>query len=187
MSRSTNGVSRKHGEVSRALWNKLWPERKVTEVPITSITNGVHPATWVAPPISALYQQLFGENWLEMARHASAWAVGIEKLSDEDLWHAHELLKQRLVAFVRDRLFETRIARGENDDHIEAARAIFDPSVLTIGFARRIAGYKRWDLLLTDEQRLMKLTGDQRRPVAVRLCRQKLTLTITAPSSSCKS
>jgi starch phosphorylase len=165
MSRSTNGVSRKHGEVSRALWNRLWPERKVTDVPITSITNGVHPATWVAPPISALYQQLFGENWLEMARHASAWSVGIEKLSDEDLWHAHELLKRRLVAFVRDHLFETRMARGESDDYIEAAREIFDPSALTIGFARRIAGYKRWDLLLTDEKRLMKLIGDLRRPV----------------------
>lgn len=165
MSRSTNGVSRKHGEVSRSLWNKLWPERRVTEVPITSITNGVHPATWVASPIGALYQQLFGENWLEMARHASAWSVGIEKLSDQDLWQAHELLKRRLVAFVRDRLFETRMARGESDDYIEAARAIFDPSVLTIGFARRIAGYKRWDLLLTDEEKLMKLIGDERRPV----------------------
>jgi starch phosphorylase len=165
MSRSTNGVSRKHGEVSRSLWNRLWPERKAADVPIKSITNGVHPATWVAPPISSLYQQLFGEHWLEMARHASAWSVGIEKLSDEELWHAHELLKRRLVAFVRDRLFETRMARGESDDYIEAARDIFDPSALTIGFARRIAGYKRWDLLLTDEKRLMKLIGDPHRPV----------------------
>jgi starch phosphorylase len=165
MSRSTNGVSRKHGEVSRALWNRLWPDRKASDAPITSITNGVHPATWVASPVHALYQKLFGENWLELARHASAWAVGIEKLSDKELWHAHELLKQRLVAFVRDRLFETRLARGEDDGYIEAARDVFDQSVLTIGFARRIAGYKRWDLLLTDEDRLTKLITNTQRPV----------------------
>src|SRR6185436_3325733 len=150
MSRSTNGVSRKHGEVSRALWNKLWPEQKVSEVPITSITNGVHPATWVAPPIQSLYQKLIGESWVEMARHASAWAVGVEKLSDAELWRVHQLLKQRLVAFIRDRVFEARLARGEPDDYIEQARTMFDPAALTIGFARRIAGYKRWDLLLSE-------------------------------------
>ena len=99
MSRSINGVSRKHGEVSRQLWQKMWPERKADDVPITSVTNGVHPATWVASPIRSVYQRLAGEDWLEMARHASAWSVAIDKLSDEELWQAHSLLKQRLVAF----------------------------------------------------------------------------------------
>jgi starch phosphorylase len=165
MSRSTNGVSRKHGEVSRDLWNKMWPQRNATEVPITSVTNGVHPSTWVAPPIQTLYQRLFGENWLEMARHPSAWAVGIEKISDEELWQTHSLLKQRLVAFVRDRSFDARLARGESDDYIEAARTIFDPAILTIGFARRIASYKRWDLLLSDKARLIKLINDPETPV----------------------
>jgi starch phosphorylase len=165
MSRTTNGVSRKHGEVSRQLWNKLWPERKAEDVPITSITNGVHPPTWVAPPLQALYQKSLGEDWLELARHASAWAVGIEKLSDQELWQAHQLLKQRLVAFVRDRVFETRLARGDSDDYIEAARTMFDPAALTIGFARRIAGYKRWDLLLSDPDRLKKIINNAERPV----------------------
>jgi len=165
MSRSTNGVSRKHGEVSRALWNKMWPEKQVADVPITSVTNGVHPSTWVAPQLQALYQKLFGGSWPEMARHASAWALGIEKLSDEALWHAHQLLKQRLVAFVRDHVFETRLARGESDEYVEAARSMFDPSALTIGFARRIAGYKRWDLLLSDADRLARIINDADRPV----------------------
>jgi glycogen phosphorylase len=165
MSRSTNGVSKKHGEVSRSLWSKMWPDREVTAVPITSITNGVHPLTWIAPPIQSLYQKLFGENWPEMARHASAWAVGVEKLSDGELWQVHQLLKQRLVAFIRDRVFESRLARGESDEYIEAARTMFDPSVLTIGFARRIAGYKRWDLLLSEPERLAEIINNADRPV----------------------
>lgn len=165
MSRSINGVSRKHGEVSRELWQKMWPERKIDEVPITSVTNGVHPATWVAPPIRSVYQRWAGEEWLEMARHASAWSVAVDKLPDEELWQAHTLLKQRLVAFIRDRCFDARLARGEADDYIEAARTMFDPKVLTIGFARRIAGYKRWDLLLSDEGLLTKLLTDADRPV----------------------
>ena len=165
MSRSTNGVSQKHGEVSRSLWNKMWPDREAAAVPITSVTNGVHPLTWIAPPIQSLYQKLFGENWLEMARHASAWAVGVEKLSDSELWQVHQLLKQRLVAFIRDRVFESRLARGESDEYIEAARTMFDPAVLTIGFARRIAGYKRWDLLLSEPDRLAEIINNADRPV----------------------
>ncbi len=165
MSRSINGVSRKHGEVSRQLWQKMWPERKTDGVPITSVTNGVHPATWVASPIRSVYQRLAGDDWLEMARHASAWSVAIDKLSETELWQAHSLLKQRLVAFIRDRCFDARLARGESDDYIESARTMFDPDVLTIGFARRIAGYKRWDLLLSDEKLLTKLLTDSERPV----------------------
>ncbi len=165
MVRSTNGVSRKHGDVSRQLWQKLWPERTTDEVPITSVTNGVHAATWVGPAIRSVYQEVTGEDWLEMARHASAWSVAMNKISDAQLWQTHNLLKQRLVAFIRDRCFDARLARGESDEYIEAARTMFDPSVLTIGFARRIAGYKRWDLLLSDEKRLTKLLNDAERPI----------------------
>jgi glycogen phosphorylase len=165
MSRSTNGVSQKHGEVSRTLWNKMWPEKATAEVPITAVTNGVHPSTWIATPIQALYQKLFGENWLEMARHPSAWAVGVDNLSDAELWQAHQLLKQRLVAFIRDRVFESRLARGEPDDYIETARTMFDPSTLTIGFARRIAGYKRWDLLLSEPDRLAEIINSSSKQV----------------------
>ena len=165
MARSTNGVSRKHGEVSRQLWQKMWPDRATAEVPITSVTNGVHPATWVGPALRTVYQEVTGEDWLEMARHASAWSVALDKIAEEELWQAHTLLKQRLIAFIRDRCFDARLARGESDEYIEAARTMFDPSLLTIGFARRIAGYKRWDLLLSDEERLTKLLNDPERPI----------------------
>ena len=165
MARSTNGVSRKHGEVSRQLWQKMWPERRLEEIPITSVTNGVHPATWVGPAVRSVYQGVTSEDWLEMARHPSAWSVAMDKISDEELWQAHSLLKQRLVAFIRDRCFDARLARGESDEYIEAARTMFDPAVLTIGFARRIAGYKRWDLLVSDEERLTRLLNDGERPI----------------------
>lgn len=165
MSRSTNGVSRKHGEVSRQLWQKIWPDRSPAEVPITSVTNGVHTMTWVAPPIRALYRQSLGDDWPEKARDANTWADGIERISDEALWQAHSLLKQRLVAFVRDHLFEARMARGESEEYIEAARTMFDPNIVTIGFARRVAGYKRWDLLLSDPERLVGLINQTARPL----------------------
>jgi len=165
MCRSTNGVSRKHGEVSRALWQKLWSAKSSAEVPITSVTNGVHPATWVAPLLRRLYEQHVGEDWVERARDAGVWSYGIEKLSDEELWQAHILLKQSLVAFVRDHSFDARLARGDNEDYIEAARTMLDPQVLTIGFARRVAGYKRWDLLLSDPERLTRLINHPERPI----------------------
>ena len=165
MARSTNGVSRKHGEVSRELWHKMWPGVQVNEVPITSVTNGVHPATWVAPLLRSTYGESVGEDWLERSRDAGAWRYGIEKIADADLWQAHSLLKQRLVAFVRDVSFDKRLARGDSDEHIEAARTMFDPDILTIGFARRVAGYKRWDLILSDRELLAKLINDPQRPV----------------------
>jgi starch phosphorylase len=165
MCRSTNGVSRKHGEVSRELWHEMWPEGPLNEVPITSVTNGVHPATWVAPLLRRVYEECVGDDWIERARDAGAWAYGVEKISDQELWQAHLLLKQRLVAFVRDISFDARLARGESEAHIEAARTMFDPEVLTIGFARRVAGYKRWDLILSDRELLAKLINDPEGPV----------------------
>ena len=165
MCRSTNGVSTKHGEVSRELWHKMWPSVPVEEVPITSLTNGVHPPTWVAPVLRRLYEKTVGEDWIERSRDASVWAYGLEKISDEELWRAHGLLRQRLVAFVRDHSFDRRLARGDSEEHIEAARTMFDPDILTIGFARRVAGYKRWDLLLSDPDRLKQLINDTEHPI----------------------
>jgi starch phosphorylase len=143
----------------------MWPGGTVNEVPITSVTNGVHPATWIAPLLRRVFEESVGDDWIERSRDAGAWSYGIEKISDRDLWQAHSLLKQRLVAFVRDISFEARLARGESEEHIEAARTMFDPEILTIGFARRVAGYKRWDLILSDRDLLGKLINDSERPV----------------------
>lgn len=165
MCRSTNGVSRKHGEVSRALWQKLWAEKPLSEIPITSITNGVHAPTWVAPLIRTLYEECAGERWTEVIHDRRRWKESIERLSDQELWTAHSLHKQRLIAFIRERSFQAREERGEPSDYTESARTMFDPNALTIGFARRIAAYKRWNLLLTDAERLHRLMSDSERPV----------------------
>ncbi|HVG39776.1 MAG TPA: alpha-glucan family phosphorylase, partial [Pyrinomonadaceae bacterium] len=165
MCRSTNGVSVKHGEVSRSLWRGMWPERLDEEVPITSVTNGVHATTWVSSLLRALYEKHLGQNWMETLREPKRWAKGVAKISDEELWEAHRLLKQRLVAYIRYRLYYSRLLRGETVEYAEASRQMFDPEALIIGFARRVAAYKRWDLLLEDQERLLRLIGHAERPV----------------------
>jgi starch phosphorylase len=163
MCRSTNGVSRKHGEVSRALWRKLSTDTEAA--PITHVTNGVHAPTWVAPLIRSLYEDYVGDDWPRKLLQPVEWQEGIARISDEELWAAHSLLKARLVAFIRQRSFQERVTRGDTIDHTEAARNIFEPGALTIGFARRVAGYKRWNLLLRDPARLLKIINHEARPV----------------------
>ena len=165
MCRSTNGVSRKHGEVSRALWQQLWPDRKLEEIPITYITNGVHAPTWVSLLLRYLLEHHVGHDWETKLRDPKAWSEAIARIPDEELWQAHSQLKERLVAFIRHRSLQSRIAAGERADYIEAANTMFDPAALTIGFARRVAGYKRWNLLLTDQARLARLINNEERPV----------------------
>jgi starch phosphorylase len=165
MCRSTNGVSRKHGEVSRALWQKLWPDKKLEEVPISHVTNGVHAPTWISPLLRYLFENYVGHDWETKLRNPNVWAEAIARIPDRELWDAHQHLKERLVAFIRYRSKQTRIAAGERADYIEAADTMFDPSALTIGFARRVAGYKRWNLLLTDQERLLRLINNEDRPV----------------------
>src|SRR6185436_13686526 len=98
MSRSTNGVSRKHGEVSRALWQKLWTTRKLEEIPISYITNGVHAPTWVAPPLRYLLEKYVGDDWETKLRNENVWSEAVGKIPDDELWAAHVRLKERLVA-----------------------------------------------------------------------------------------
>ena len=165
MCRSTNGVSRKHGEVSRALWQGLFPTTRVEDVPISYVTNGVHAPTWVSSLLRHLLEQYVGHEWESNIRNSDEWANAIARIPDEELWKAHLQLKERLVAFIRYRSTQSRIAAGERADYIEAATTMFDPSALTIGFARRVAGYKRWNLLLTDQQRLLRLINNEEGPV----------------------
>ncbi|HEX3252657.1 MAG TPA: alpha-glucan family phosphorylase [Pyrinomonadaceae bacterium] len=165
MCRSTNGVSRKHGEVSRALWQKLWPDKTLEEIPISYITNGVHAPTWASSLLRYLLEHFVDQDWETKLRDPNAWAEAIARIPDEELWTAHMQLKERLVAFIRHRSLQSRIAAGERADYIEAANTMFDPASLTIGFARRVAGYKRWNLLLTDQARLARLINNEERPV----------------------
>jgi len=165
MCRSTNGVSRKHGEVSRALWQKLWPGTPLEDVPIAHITNGVHAPTWISPLLRYLLEKHIGKDWEIKLRNENAWREAVATIPDEELWAAHARLKERLVAFIRHRSTQSRITAGEPADYIEAANTMFDPAALTIGFARRVAGYKRWNLILADPERLLRLINDEGRPV----------------------
>jgi starch phosphorylase len=165
MSRSTNGVSRKHAEVSRELWQKLWPEQTIEQIPITHVTNGVHAPTWVAPLMRALYDKYTNADWQAEMRDRNSWTQAVSRIPDEELWAAHSLLKERLVAFIRQRSFLARATRGETTEYTEASQKIFEPHALTIGFGRRVAGYKRWNLLLRDPERLGRIINNASRPV----------------------
>jgi glycogen phosphorylase len=165
MCRSTNGVSRKHGQVSRALWHEQFPGRKIADVPITSVTNGVHALTWVAPLQRELYEERIGADWAALTRDPVRWREGVARITDEELWHVHHVQKQLLIAYMRHRQYHARLQRGESPEFAEAAREAFDPEALTIGFARRVAAYKRWSLLLRDTERLTRLMTDAERPV----------------------
>ncbi|MDQ6765826.1 MAG: alpha-glucan family phosphorylase, partial [Verrucomicrobiota bacterium] len=163
MSRHANGVSKLHGEVSRSLWKDVWGGIPTHEVPITSITNGVHTKTWMAPEFSALYSKHLGD-WEERLTEADFWR-GVMDIPDAQLWETHQTLKRRLVDFVRERVRVRRTRVGESPEQVRKANRILDPEILTIGFARRFATYKRGALLFSDKERLARLLNDTTRPV----------------------
>ena len=166
MARSANGVSEKHGEVSRDLWLKMFPEGTLNqEVPIKHITNGVHAPTWIAPLLKTVYEKHIGANWAELLRDESAWREAIEKIPDAEIWNAHRLLKQLLISFIRDKTLSKETGLHNTINEREDTRKFFDANVLTIGFARRVAAYKRWNLLMSDLDRLLKMVDDAKRPV----------------------
>ncbi len=166
MSRSANGVSAKHGEVSRQLWLKMFPERTPSgEVPITHITNGVHAPTWVAPTFQRLYEQHIGKHWTEILKDETAWREAIEIIPDAEIWRTHLLLKQLLISFIRQKTYSSETGLHDTINEHENTSKLFNADVLTIGFARRVAAYKRWNLLLTDLDRLLKMVNDTEKPV----------------------
>jgi starch phosphorylase len=163
LSRHSNGVSKLHGEVSRGLWKDVWTGVPEHEVPITSVTNGIHTKTWLAPEFLELYNKYLGD-WEQNLTNEDFWRRVID-IPDAALWDAHQKLKLHLVQFVRDRVKAQRERMGESPESIRAANRILDPEILTIGFARRFATYKRGALLFTDKDRLHKLLNDSTRPV----------------------
>lgn len=166
MCRSSNGVSEKHGEVSRSLWIKMFPASEDAKVvPITHVTNGVHASTWVSPVFQNVYSRTIGKDWAGLLQNPTAWSEAFEKISDEDLWRAHCTLKNLLVAFVRERTKVYDTGEKSTINEHRSTGSLLSPDALTIGFARRVASYKRWNLLLTDIERLLKLVDDKERPV----------------------
>jgi starch phosphorylase len=164
MSRAANGVSRRHGETARLMWQPLFPERPVEAVPIGHVTNGVHLPSWMAPPMRALLDRYLGDGWLKHADDPETWR-GVDAIPDDELWAVRNALRSDFVDFVRDRSVAHRLARGEPRWYVEAAEHGFEPRSLTVGFARRLAGYKRIGLLTLEPQRVADLLADTAHPV----------------------
>ena len=160
-SRAANGVSLRHGGVSREMWRSLWPSREVEDVPIGHVTNGVHVPSWVGAPMRCLLDRHLGEGWPLRAGDPATFEA-IDAVPAAELWAVRSEQRRLLVEYVRDRSQLYRIARGESREYVEAAAKAFDPGVLTVGFARRMATYKRLDVLLHDVQRSLALLGGER-------------------------
>jgi starch phosphorylase len=165
MSRTANAVSRRHGEVARRMWASLWPERSLEEIPIGHVTNGVHVPTWVGAAMRELLDRHLGEDWFARTDDPQTWAA-VDRIPGDELWDVRERQRGELVEFVRSRSTRNRLMRGDSREYAEAAARVFDPGVLTIGFARRVATYKRLELLTRDPEWTMSLLGGDR-PVQV--------------------
>ncbi len=163
-SRQANGVSALHGLVSKGLWREVWAGVPEHEVPITSITNGVHTKTWAAPEFMDLYTKYLGEDWDDHLTDKDYWRRVID-IPDEVIWEAHQMLKKRLIDFARQRIRAQRERLGETPAQLREVNDILNPEVLTVGFARRFATYKRGTLLFTNPERLFKMVSDAERPV----------------------
>jgi starch phosphorylase len=163
-SRAAIGVSRRHGIVARGMWQRLWPERAVDEVPIGHVTNGVHTTTWMALAMQALLDRHLPGDWRIRVADADLWQR-LRTIPNEELWATRATLRRRLVERVREKSVHDRLSRGEAPDYVEAAATTFDPDALTIGFARRVATYKRLHLLVRQLDWGLRLLADTRRPI----------------------
>jgi starch phosphorylase len=162
----SNGVSKLHGGVSREMWTELWPDHPVDEIPITSITNGVHAKSWVSQEMKDLYDRYLGPQWREEPADAAVWKR-VRDIPPGELWRTRERRRERLVAFARRHLRHQLEMRGAPQSEVAIADVVLDPKALTIGFARRFATYKRADLVLQDTARLVALMQNTERPVQI--------------------
>jgi starch phosphorylase len=156
MSRRRNGVSRLHGEVSRQMWRPLFP--KNVEPPITHVTNGAHLPTFVSEPIRVLLEEHMGDEWLRGANGTNAWE-GVREIPNAALWAARCEARRRLVEYLRAKSAQDSLLRGEQLWYVRLVEQSLDPDSLTIGFARRLATYKRFHLLNQDPERTRRIFG----------------------------
>ncbi|MBK6308770.1 MAG: alpha-glucan family phosphorylase [Gemmatimonadetes bacterium] len=166
LSRHVNGVARRHGEVSRQIWAPLWPSRDVNKVPIGHVTNGVHKATWMSKEMMELFDFHFGHDWGNRVEDPALWESALE-IDDVRLWNTHLELKTELMNFVREQARRRWARHWKEAAHVVGAGTLLNPQVLTIGFARRFATYKRADLMFADLERLKALLVDNSRPVQI--------------------
>jgi len=161
-----NGVSRLHGQVSRRMWQALWPEVPRPEVPIGHITNGVHTESWLHPGLASLFDRYLDPGWRHNIDDPAIWEA-VARIPDAELWAHHNAAKAEMLALVRERVRRHLTAIGATPAELQAAGRLFDPDTLTIGFARRFATYKRATLLFRDRERLQRILNHPARPVQI--------------------
>jgi len=166
MSGYCNGVSKRHAEVARRMWHSLWPDLAEEKVPIDHVTNGIHVPTWIEPKMELLFNKYLGPNWLEDHDNPVIWEL-IENIPDEELWKTHYWLKIKLIDAIRERSRRRWAENHVSPSIVLAGGTLLDPSILTIGFARRFATYKRADLIFYDRERLKRLLNDRWRPIQI--------------------
>jgi glycogen phosphorylase len=161
-----NAVSRLHRRVSQEMWQELWPKLPVWEVPITSITNGVHLPTWISGDLATTYDQYLQPDWREQYLDPKVWDL-VRDIPDQELWEGHRRRKRRLLTFVRERAAAAASNRKAPTAEIRRLQEVLDPDALTIGFARRFATYKRATLLFRDVARLKRILTNPKMPVQI--------------------
>ena len=166
LSCKSNGVSQLHGKVSQRMWAHVWPGVPVEENPITSITNGVHTQTWIAPEMRRLFDEYLGQDWLNHLADAAYWNH-VRKVPVETLTATKRLLKQKMIAFIRERLKAQYRRHGADEAFLRQIDGWLSPDALTIGFARRFAPYKRAYLILSDLERLNHLVNHPEHPLQI--------------------
>jgi len=166
LSEYKNGVSRKHGEVANLMWQNLWTDRSAADGPIEAITNGVHVPTWIEPKMELLFNKHLPSGWLDRHDDPTLWNK-IDTVPDEELWKTHVWLKIKLLEVIRERARQRWSRDHVNPCMVIAGGGMLDPSVLTLGFARRFATYKRADLIFQDFERLQKLLKNRWKPLQI--------------------
>jgi starch phosphorylase len=166
MASYSNAVSKLHGEVSRQMWQGLWPNLPKNEIPIRHVTNGVHFSTWLSQEMDQLYERYLGDRWKNEPVEPFVWQRA-DRIPAEELWRTHERRRERLVAFARRRLLKQLQDRGVSPSDLAIANEVLNPEALTIGFARRFATYKRAALLFHDPERLARILSNPDRPVQI--------------------
>ena len=162
----TNGVSKLHGVVSRKMWGNLWPNVLTKEVPIGSVTNGIHTASWISMEMAELFNRYLGPQWQQEPADKTVWQK-INDIPDGELWRIHEARRARLVGFARKRLADYFVEIEQPSSIIQKAKSVLNTNALTIGFARRFATYKRATLIFRDPERLAKILNNPDRPVQI--------------------
>ncbi len=161
-----NGVSRLHARVSRRMWQSIWPKTPEVDIPIVHITNGVHIPSWISQDMAENYDRYLGPRWIEDPDNVKVWER-VDKIPNTELWRAHVRGRERLVAFCRKRLREQLAKRGVAEKERAVADEVLSSEVLTIGFARRFAPYKRAHLVIRDIKRLEAILTDEKYPVQI--------------------